>query len=61
MQEAVLDPKTQMYTFPDGTKAPAEVVDNVECMLDIFNIYNIRYDNDSTQENNLRRLRTLSS
>lgn len=48
MQEAVLDPKTQMYTFPDGTKAPAEVIDNVECMLDIFNIYNIRYDNRPT-------------
>lgn len=61
MQEAVLDPLTQMYTFPDGTQAPAEVVDNVECMLDIFNIYDIRYDNNSTQKNNLRRLRTISS
>ena len=54
MQEAVLDPKTQMYTFPDGTQAPAEVVDNVECMLDIFNIYNIRYDNRPTNQGSIR-------
>lgn len=58
MQEAVLDQLTQMYIFPDGTKAPAEVVDNVECILDILNIYNIRYDRDA---NNRRSLRYLHS
>ena len=40
--KARLNPATVMYEWPDGTKAAAEVVDNVACLADILNIANIR-------------------
>lgn len=41
---------TQTYDTQDGTKVAAELVENVQCLADVFVITNIRQDQREQQE-----------
>lgn len=51
----VFNPNTHTYDTPDGTSVAAELVDNAQCLLDVWYIASIRQKQREEKRQNATR------